>query len=122
MVELAPLHAALRGNRTAAGVDANPLHQRHVDDHAAVVRSVAGRAMAAAAQREEQLVRTSEIDGVLHVGGTGAAYDQRWATIDISIPDPPCGFIARAVPQDELTADAAAKVIDVGVAQPGIGA
>jgi hypothetical protein len=49
-------------------------------------------------------VGAGEIYGALHIGGAGAAHNQRRAPIDIAVPDAPCGFIARTLTQDHLSA------------------
>ena len=63
-----------RAHRPAArtvrlcGIDADALHRRQVDDQAAVVGAIAGRAVAAAAHRQRQVVRSREIHRPLDVG------------------------------------------------------
>ncbi len=95
VIELAPEHATLRPCRAAGGIHANALHRRHVDDHAAVIRAVAGRAVPATAQREQKLVRSREIDRALDVGWPGASHDQGWTPVDVAIPDLSRGLVAR---------------------------
>ena len=56
VIELAPEHAALRDDRARVRIDADALHRRQIDHEAAVVRAVPGRAVAAAANGDEEPV------------------------------------------------------------------
>ena len=55
-VEFGPPHSGLRAGDARDGVHVNGLHQREVDDDAAVARAHAGDTVGAAANRERQLV------------------------------------------------------------------
>ena len=54
---------------------------------------------------------------LLHVAGVGAAHDQRRASIDVAVPDPPRGLIVRVLGQDHAAAQPPAKAVDHRVVQ-----
>ena len=67
-VDVAPGRAALHAHRLRRRVDVDAAHLRQVDDEAAVVDRVAGDVVAAALDRERELVLAGEVDRVDDVG------------------------------------------------------
>ena len=98
-------HAGLGANRSCFGIDADALHQGKVDDHAAVAHAVAGVAVAAAAHRDEKLVRAGKAHRLDHVRDAGAARDQRRVPVDRGVPHPPTLVVAVVAGPNELTAE-----------------
>jgi hypothetical protein len=62
-------------------------HLREVDHQAAVVDCVAGDVVAAALDRDEQVLLAREVDGVDDIGRAAALHDQRRSTVDQPVPD-----------------------------------
>ncbi len=85
-VQLPPEHTALGSHRSTLRVHANALHWRQVDDEAAVVGTVARRAVATAADRDSETMNTRKVHRALHIGNTGAAGNQRRPPIDVPVP------------------------------------
>ena len=88
VVDVGPDRAA--ADRRAAGgrVDANAAHRREVDHDPVVARREARDAVAAAAYGDREVVAARETDRRDHVGGAGAADDERgrrpsWAPFQI---------------------------------------
>ena len=84
-----------RPHRPRRGVDVDAAHLRQVDDEAAVVDRVAGHVVAAALDREQQVLLAREVDGVDDVRGAGALHDQRRLAVDQPVPDRARVVIAR---------------------------
>ena len=98
-VEVTQRRPALRADRSGLGIDVYPAHQREVEDEAAVVHSIAGGVVAAALDREQQVLLTREVDPVDDVGGSRALQDQRRPAVDQPVPDRAgvvVPFVARA--------------------------
>ena len=119
MVQIAPQHTALRRDGARVWIDADAFHEGQVDDESAVVRSVSGRAVAAAADGNEEPEQPREVDGLLDVRSTQAPHDERRATIDVAVPYAPRLFVLRLAGDDELAAQASSQALDVGVVQVG---
>ena len=76
---LARRQSWLRPGQAAVGVDVEALHRAEVEDDAAIVRAVAGQAMAATADRQLEPGLACDEDGARDVGGIGGANDERRA-------------------------------------------
>src|SRR6266511_173539 len=100
-VAVTPGGASLRAHRLGRRVDVNATHLREVDDHAAVVDCVARHVVAAALDRQQQVLLAREVDGINDVRGPGASYDTRGTTFDEPVPDR-AGIVVPliACPQD----------------------
>jgi hypothetical protein len=70
-------------------------HLREVDHQAAVVDCVAGNVVAAALDRDEQVLLAREVDGVDDIGCAAALHDQRRSTVDQTVPDRARLVVAR---------------------------
>ena len=94
-------------------IDAHAVHLRQVDHQALLAHRLAGEAVAAAAHRQQQLVRRRELHRLHDVGGAAAARDQRRMAIEGAVPDAPRGVVAGAVAQQQLAAQARREILDV---------
>ena len=92
MVEVAQGGAAFDPGAAPRRVDAHRAHGRQVDHQAIVGQRAAGDVVAAAAHRQRQALAPGFGDGGRHVGGAGAAHDQRRALVDHGVP-----YLARLV-------------------------
>ena len=86
-VDLAPRAAAADADGARLRVDLDVAQQREVDHDAVVARPQPGAVVPAAADREQQVVLAREPDGPGHVGGAGAARDQRRPLVDHRVVD-----------------------------------
>ena len=68
--------AGLRPGEAAVGVDVEALHRAEVEDDAALVRAVAGQAVAATADRQLETGLAGQRDGPCDVGGVGRTNDE----------------------------------------------
>src|SRR5688500_137899 len=98
-VELGERAAGLDHGNLVAGVDVHVLHQRQVDDDAAVAECAAGNVVAAAAHGDEQLVLSGEADDALYVTRVDAAYDHRGFAVDHRVPDAAGLVVVRRFPR-----------------------
>ena len=86
-VEVSHSGATLGAGRTTYWVNTNAIHGRQVDHEAAITHGVASHAVAAPADRHEQVVGTRKIDGSDHVRYACAAGNQRRALVDHCVVD-----------------------------------
>ena len=86
-VEFLPQHAALRARGASGGVDVDPFHRRQVDHQAAVDRRPPRDVVAAAADRDVEVQRARQLDGVGDVRHALAARDQRRPFVDEAVVD-----------------------------------
>jgi hypothetical protein len=100
-------------------LETDALHERQIDDEAAVIRAVSGRAVAAPADRQQDSERSREVDGLLHVRGAQAPHDHRWPAIDVAVPDSTCLVIAGLPRDDDLAAHSTPQTLDVSVVHSG---
>jgi hypothetical protein len=119
-VKLAPQDAALGPCGAGLGVDADPLHRRQVNDHAAIIGAVTGGAVTPAAHRRQRALLARETDRVPHIRDAPAACHQRRAPVDVAVPDPPGGVITGIADPDHLTPEHLAQCGHrLGVHLPG---
>lgn len=121
-VKLAPEHAALRLDRAGGGVDAGGLHQGQVDHQATVAGGKASRAVAAAADGDQEFVLAREIDRLDDVGHPGALGDQAGALVDHPVPELARRIVARVMRTQQRTAQTGSKSINGGGVQHDRGA
>jgi hypothetical protein len=109
-----PGQAWLRPRHTAFGVDADALTAAEVQDKPAFDRSVAGQAVAAAADRQWQVLLTDEADRADHVGGIGGAHDQRRMRVDGQIVDAPRRVVVVVRRPDQFPQQVCFEIADGG--------
>ena len=85
-VQVADGHAALRPDRSRAGVDPHGAHRRQVDDQAAVADGVARHVVPAAAHGDRQTVLAPEGHGGPNVGDPDALHDEPRALVHHAVP------------------------------------
>jgi hypothetical protein len=112
-VQLAQQDAAGGADGALRRVDPDGPHQRQVDHQPAVDDGVAGHGVAAAPDRDRQVVVAGEADRPDHVVGPGAAGDQYRAAVDGAVPDP-AGLLVALLARPQQRAPEAG-------AQPGLG-
>jgi hypothetical protein len=117
VVEVAPGGAALHAGGTTLGVDPHPTHGGQVDDQAAVVGGEAVDVVAAAADRDEQVLLAGSVDRGDDVGGVGAAGDRRGVPVDHAVVDRSGGVVAVAGRLDQLAAQALTQPGPAGIRQ-----
>ena len=91
----------LRPGEAALGIDVEALHRAEVEDDAAVVRAVAGEAVAAAADRQREAGLARQDDGPGDVGRVGRADDQRRAPVGVRAVDLAGHVVVGAAGQDD---------------------
>jgi hypothetical protein len=101
-VELAEANPGLRPDRAAREVDSYPVHQREVDDHAAVADGQAGEAVSAAAHGRRQAGSTGEPDGLDHVGYPCATCDDGREAVDRAVPHRAVHLVRGIGGEDQL--------------------
>ena len=89
------------------------MHGREVDHDAAFAHRVTGEAVAAAAHRDQQIVARGKLHRADHVGGAGAARDQRRMTVECAVPDAPRNVVTLAGACEHGSALVGAEIIDV---------
>ena len=85
--DLACSDAALNGGHPRVGVNRDALHSRHVDNQATVSQRPAGPVMAAAANRQRQVVVARRENRGLHLSVRFWPHDQGRFMSDGSVPD-----------------------------------
>jgi len=104
VVEVPPCGPALGAGRAVHRVHAYTLHARQVDHQAAVADRKTRHAMAAAADRYDQVVISSERHRRHHVSDPGAADDQRGAPVDHPIMNFAGALIVLMAGTEQFTA------------------
>jgi len=94
-IRLAPGRASLCPHRLRRRIDVDAAHLREIDHQAAVVDCVAGDVVAAALDRDEQVLLAREGDGVDDIGCAAALHDQRRSTVDQPVPERAGIVVAR---------------------------
>jgi hypothetical protein len=94
VVELAQGKARLGPRPPPRRIHPHALHGRQVEHQAAVAHRLARDVVAAAAYREQEIVRVGEVDAPDHVGGARATNDQRWALVDHAVEDGASSVVA----------------------------
>ena len=97
-------------------VDRDGLHRREVEDDPAVAGGEPGDAVRAAAYRERQALAAGELHRLDHVGGAGAADDQRRMLVVRGVPDRTCLVVVAVARSDHLTADRSLQLAHRGFA------
>ncbi len=102
-IEIAPEGACLHARHLRPGIDPDALHPREVEHDAAVDGRVAGRRVAAPANRQlrsglpRMLHDRDHVDGSLHPG------DRSRAAVEHAVPDAPRLVVRRIARPDELS-------------------
>ena len=86
-IEVAPRDPCLRAHRSLCGIDADASERREVDDQAAVTGTEPRDVVAAAANRQEQIVVAREPQRLQDVRNARALHDNRGPLIDEPVPD-----------------------------------
>ena len=120
-VEFAPEQAALGVGRARSGVDADALEAAQVDHQAAVAHGVAGRAVAAAAHRDPEIVLSSEVDGVDHVRDAAALHDHGRPAVDHAVPDLAGVVVAVVARADHRSANVLPQPLHRGFVDDALG-
>ena len=106
-VDLAPGAAAADADGAGLRVDLDRLHRREVDHDPVVDGAEAAAVVAAAADRQRQVVLGGEADRPGDVVGVRAAGDQRRAAVDHRVVDGARLGVGRVVGTDQLAAETA---------------
>jgi hypothetical protein len=86
-VELAEEDARIHANLARRGVDGDTPHRREVDHHAALRHRVAGRAVAAALDRDLEAAHPGVANGPADVVRVARPHDQCGAAVDRGVPE-----------------------------------
>src|SRR4029450_10213478 len=103
-VELTEKHSGLHTGRSSRRVHPDPLHQRQIDDHAAITNGVTREAVPSSSHRDEEAMRPGETYGGPDVRHPGATHNQRRVSVDRSVSYPPALLVARVTRTDEFPA------------------
>ena len=122
VVEIGPRSPALRDRTAGLRIDLDCFHQREIENHPTVGRREPGNAVRAAAHRERQALAARELHRRDHVGGTGAADDQRRILVMGGVPDRTCFVVVIVTRPYHLTPDRSLQLARRGFAHhvPGI--
>jgi len=88
VIELTEQRSGFEIRALCTGIHAHALHGLQIDDQPALARRFSGQAVPSRTHRCEQPVLACEVDGAPHVGGAGAAGDQRRMPVEDRVPDP----------------------------------
>jgi hypothetical protein len=113
-VELAEERAAVHPGRALGGVDAHAVHPRQVDHDPVVAGREAGDAVAAAADRDRELLLAGEADRSGDVGCARGAGDELRVAVDHPVPDDACLVVAGVVAADDLPGEHIGEAADRG--------
>jgi hypothetical protein len=111
-VELAEQHAGLCPYRPFRQVNANALHQRQVDDQAAVAHGQARETVPTASHRDLEITAPRCAHRLDHIGRPGAASDHRGVAIDGAIPYLPVNLVRLVAGADDLSTEAGFGLIE----------
>ena len=95
------------------GVDVQAAHVGEVEDDAAVDGAVAGEAVAAAADRELELVVAGERDGPCNVARVGRADDRERSGVDCGLVHLAGGLVFVVARQDHAAGQAAGERVEI---------
>src|SRR5207253_10710894 len=118
--EVPPGGAALGAGRATHWVHTHAPHARQVDHQATVADRKARHAMAAAADRHDQVVALGKSDRRHHVGDPGAADDQRRAPVDHPIMNGASAVVVVITGTEQFAAQAALELLDGGRREPAL--
>src|SRR3981081_2832751 len=93
-IDIAQRRSRLHAYRPQLWVDEYAFHCRKIDDDAIVAQGSASDVVAAAFDRDEQVVRTSKLHGMNDIRHTRTAGNQTRMPIDARIPDPTRRIVA----------------------------
>jgi hypothetical protein len=105
-VELRELGAAAGAGDAPLGVDAHASHAREIDDDAGVARGETGDAVAAATNRDGQVLLARKTDGRNDVVDAGRPDDERGPPVDHRVPDHARRVVLRIRRKDDLAGEA----------------
>ena len=114
MVELPEQGPAVHIGARRFRFDAHALHGLQVDDESAIAGRLARNAVAAGADRGEQLVLAREVDGAPHVGRPRATGDQRGLLVEHPVPHAAARVIGRIALEQEVALQARGEFLDRG--------
>lgn len=108
-VESFEQRTALHGGDSAVGIDGHLLHLAEIDHHAVVTGREARVAVATAADGDDEIPVSGELERGCHIGGRGAAGDEGRTPVGGCIPYPPRLFVARDAGDDQTAGEALAE-------------
>ena len=114
-VKLPPKHAALGPPGAIGRINADRLHRRQIDDHAAIVGPVSRCAVSATAHGEQKAIRPGEIHRLAHIAGIRATNDQRRTPVNVTIPNPARGFVFAIAGQNDPALQATSQCGEAGL-------
>ena len=94
-IELGPEDTTLCARHAGARVDVDSLHRRQVDHQPAVDGGMTCDVVPAATDRDLEIERSGQLDGIAYVGNTTAACNQRGTLVDESIVNAPRVLVIR---------------------------
>jgi hypothetical protein len=109
-VELGPGDTALRTHSPVHRIDANLLHWRQVDHHAAVDRGASRHVVAASADCHFEAEPPCQFNGLGHVRRAMASRDQRRVLVHKPVMDPARFLVTGIARLHELPAEGGAKL------------
>ncbi len=115
VVEVAQQAAALDVRPARRGIDPRAAQARQVDLQAAVAGGLAGEAVAAALDRDQQLALAREVDRALDVRGAGRLHDERRVPVELRVQDAPRRVVARIAREQQRPAQARLELGDRGL-------
>ena len=87
MVEVPPEGSAFDIGGLRLRVDGDAIHRREIDQQAVVADGVASHIVAAALDRQQELMFAGEVHRTDHVGDAGRLDSQRGTLVDHLVPD-----------------------------------
>ena len=109
-VDLLPQAAAADADSSRLGIDRDRLQQRQVTDDSGVDAAETTAVVAAAVDRERQLVCPCERDRRRDLVGARAPHDHRGALVDHRVEQGSCPVVARVLRADQLAAERVAQL------------
>ncbi len=109
VVEIGERRAGLDASGASRGIDADRSHRGEIDEKPAVADRRAGDVVAAAADRDEQLLVSRQPERMDDIGGAAAARDQPRTPVDHGVPDRSRRFVAVLAGQRHFAAQPAAE-------------
>ena len=110
VVELGEERAAAHAGSAPLRIDIGAAHAREVDHDAVVARREAGDAVAAAPNRDDELLLTGEAEGRDDVVGAGRPHDQGRPTVDHAVPDRARIVVAGVVGAHDLAGESVGQL------------
>ena len=116
-IEIGQQRAPLDPRPAGGRIDDDGTHEPEVDDDATVRDRLAPRAMAAAADRDLELVGPREAHGRHHVRGAARPKDERWVLVDHAVPDAARSFVLGVRLAHDLAIEGLSQLRDRGVVE-----